>query len=90
MALGLHAYVVNKNSIGKVLDELQTERLRIEWEQPRDINTIIDQWMAKVLQTKLLFWGTEPLIVQDRNRFGSDTGCFTCDWPCSPTQRRHP
>lgn len=68
-----HAYIANPEFIPTCLAILRKHRAEIEQWQPKDGQTFIDshfRWMQK----RYRFWGTEELIIQDRDRFGSDMG----------------
>lgn len=70
----MHAYVVRPASAARVLRRLRMERDRISAGLAPAGETLIDAFFSRVLQRDMIVLGTEPLITQDRARFGSHTG----------------
>lgn len=71
--LNFHGYAVNPKFANTFADKLDARREEIEHNGFEDYKQCsIDIFVADVLQYVHAFWGTEPLIVQNRARFGSD------------------
>ena len=71
-----HAYIINPTSAAKVLRHMREKRQLIETGQETQKDClIIDHFWGNYLQRMLQIYGTEMLIIQDKEKFGSDTGC---------------
>jgi hypothetical protein len=68
----VHAYVVRRDFVPTLVNELNTRREQVEAGGFDSSESFIDCFMHREMQDKYRFWGTEPLIVQDREKFGSD------------------
>lgn len=68
-----HAYMVRRAFIPQMLEILQRHRREFQKHLARDATTFYDVH-TRWLQRRFRWWGTEELIVQDRERFGSDSG----------------
>jgi hypothetical protein len=70
-----HCYVVNPMSAAKVLKHTREKRELIEaGQETQNDCLLIDLYWGNYLQRMLQIYGTEMLITQDKEKFGSDTG----------------
>jgi hypothetical protein len=70
------AYIVNPSWASRLAGLL---RERYEWivrHGPRDWSTYIDNYFCNELQNQIPCFGTQCCVMQDRGRFGSNTGWY--------------
>jgi hypothetical protein len=81
--LNTHAYLVNDKSAEKLLNLLRQKRVELEKEGEKEFDSFLDRFMIKMMgEDKLIVRGAQTLIIQDRQKFGSDIG-----WGCDGNPR---
>lgn len=69
-----HCYLVNPKWSKKISDILRDRLHYLFISGDRDARTYQGNFAKNVLQKAYPFYGTRPLVYQDRSRFGSETG----------------
>lgn len=70
-----HVYIVNPKSAAKVLKYTHDKRILIEeGKETQNDCLLIDTFWGNYMQRDFQIYGTERLIEQDKETFGSDTG----------------
>lgn len=82
--VGMHGYVVRPESAPEIVRRMKAEKLRIAAGMAPMGETLTDSFFVRVIQAEMVVLGSEPLIVQDRWRWGSDTGW---GWAGNPIER---
>jgi len=71
--LNVHGQLVNPAHAHRLSIELLKRYLWVEFNGQADLDTYVDQYLADEVQHRLPFWGTQEIIRQDFERFGSNT-----------------
>jgi len=70
----VHAYLINPQWASNIAGALRERYNALSLSGPKDSSTCIDQYIAHHLQHLLPYWGMSACVIQNRKKFGSDTG----------------